>query len=417
MGAVHDLTDESAIQGATQAAVRAAVEAAAVSLDGELVELRRAIHREPELGFEELRTTAKVARRLKQAGLRITPMHPTGLVVDLGAAHPRRRIAVRADIDALPLTETTGLPYASTTPGACHACGHDVHTTCLVGLALALAPHHERLRSQRLAVRLLFQPAEEVMPGGAHRMVAAGHLRDVDQVFALHCDPTLDVGQVGIRTGAVTAATDILTVRLTGRGGHTSRPHLTEDLTFALATVVTELPSVLSRRVDPRAGLALVWGAVNAGEAANVIPASGSASGTLRMLDAQVWDTIGPLCEEVVGQLVSPYGVGVQIEHTQGVPPVVNDPEAVSHLVAGATAMLGAQAVAPTPQSLGGEDFSWMLRDVPGALVRLGTRTPGGPTYDLHRPDLVVDERAIGVGVRLLAGTVLSALQGADVPS
>ncbi|AKT52438.1 amidohydrolase [Arsenicicoccus sp. oral taxon 190] len=380
------------------------------SLEPELVALRRDIHAHPELGFAEQRTTTKVSKRLRAADLHVTPMHPTGLVVDIGAAEPQRRVAVRADIDALPLTERTGLPFASTVAGACHACGHDVHTTCLVGLGLVLAPFHERWREQGLAVRLLFQPAEEVMPGGAHAMVQAGHLRGVDLAYALHCDPTVDVGEIGLRTGPITAATDILTVRLRGRGGHTSRPHLTQDLTYALATVVKELPAVLSRRVDPRAGLALVWGTIEAGGAPNVIPSSGAASGTLRILDADVWDAIGPLCEEVVAQLAAPYGVEVEIDHRQGVPPVVNAPAAVAHVVSGATTMLGPHAVGPTPQSLGGEDFSWMLRDVPGALMRLGTRTPGGATYDLHRPDLVVDERAIGVGVKVLAGTVLAAL-------
>ncbi|WP_286966725.1 MULTISPECIES: amidohydrolase [Arsenicicoccus] len=390
--------------------LRADISAAVDALEPELIEVRRDLHAHPELGFAEQRTTTRISQRLKAEGLRVTPVHPTGLVVDLGPAEPRRRIAVRADIDALPLTETSGLPYASVTGGACHACGHDVHTTCLLGLAHALAPHQEWLREQGYAVRLLFQPAEEVMPGGAHALVAAGHLEDVDQVFALHCDPGTDVGQVGLRTGAITAATDVLTVRLTGAGGHTSRPHITQDLTYALATVVTGLPAALSRRVDPRAGLALVWGSIHAGEAGNVIPSTGTASGTLRMLDADVWDSIGPLVDDLVGHLAAPYGVAVEIDHRQGVPPVVNDADAVAHLVSGVTTMVGADAVVPTPQSLGGEDFSWMLRSVPGALARLGTRTPGGTTYDLHRPDLVVDERAIAVGVRTLAGTVLSAL-------
>lgn len=380
------------------------------TLEPDLVELRRDLHAHPELGFDELRTTARISQLLKAGGLRVTPLHPTGLIVDIGSHEPRRRVGVRADIDALPLTETTGLPYASTTPGACHACGHDVHTTCLVGLALCLAPHTQLLRDRGVAVRLIFQPAEEVMPGGAHTVVDAGHLEGVDEIFALHCDPTIDVGQVGLRTGAITAATDILTVRLSGRGGHTSRPHLTQDLTYALGTVVTQLPALLSRRVDPRAGLALVWGGISAGGAANVIPAEGEARGTLRMLDAYVWDGIGPLCDRLVHELAAPFGVDVSVEHRQGVPPVVNDPDAVAHQVSGATTMIGPEAVTTTPQSLGGEDFSWMLRDVPGALARLGTRTPGGPTYDLHRPDLVVDERAIGVGVRLMAGTVLSSL-------
>jgi metal-dependent amidase/aminoacylase/carboxypeptidase family protein len=166
------------------------------------------------------------------------------------------------------------------------------------------------------------------------------------------------------------------------------------------------VPAVLSRRVDPRAGVALVWGSVHAGGASNVIPSSGTVKGTLRMLDAGLWLTVGPLLEQVVHAVVAPYGVSAQVTHVQGVPPVVNDPEAVDALRAGAVAA-GAVEVAAT-QSLGGEDFAWYLERVPGAMARLGTRTPGGPTYDLHQGDLVVDERAVALGAHLLARAALA---------
>jgi len=304
--------------------------------------------------------------------------------------------------------ERTGLPFASKSQGVCHACGHDVHVAAVLGAGLALQAHAEALAARGLGVRLIFQPAEEVTPGGALSVIEQGGIHGVDAIFTIHCDPTLDVGRVGLRDGAITAAADSVTITLRGRGGHTARPHLTEDLIFALGKVVTEVPAVLSRRVDPRAGLALVWGAVQSGGAGNVIPSTGILRGTLRMLDAHLWEGIGPVFEEVVQAVVSPYGVAAEVGYQRGAPPVVNDPGSVSRLRAAAGLMLGAAAAVPTVQSLGGEDFAWYLQAIPGAMARLGTRSPGGATFDLHQGDLVVDERAVAIGARLLAGAALA---------
>jgi amidohydrolase len=259
-------------------------------------------------------------------------------------------------------------------------------------------------------VRLLFQPAEEVMPGGALELIATGALDGVCHVFGLHCDPGLDVGQVGLRVGPITGAADSLSVRLTGRGGHTSRPHLTEDLTYALGKLVTDLPAALSRRLDPRAGASLVWGMIRSGSARNVIPASGEAAGTVRMLDAVAWGDAEGLVRELIDQVVAPYGVQAEITYVRGVPPVVNEAHATSLLGDAVRRALGEEALVSTQQSLGGEDFAWYLESVPGAMGRLGTRTPGGPTYDLHQGDLRVDERAVAVGARVLAAVALEAI-------
>ncbi len=373
----------------------------------ELVAIRRDLHTHPELGRGEVRTTALIGERLEQAGFEVRKLRGTGLIADLGAADPAHRIALRADLDALPIREQTGLEFASQTDGVSHACGHDVHTTALLGAALALKAVEGRLRGAGIAARLVFQPAEALMPGGAEDVVAQGGLDGVDRIFALHCDPGLDAGQVGLRVGAITAAADQVEVTLTGRGGHTSRPHLTQDLTYALAKVVTDVPAVLSRRLDPRAGAALVWGSIHSGGAHNVIPSAGKAGGTLRMLDASIWDGVERLLEEVVHAVVAPYAVHAEVAITKGVPPVVNDAGCIDALT---SAVTGAGAfVAATPQSLGGEDFAWYLTHIPGAMARLGTRTPGGLTYDLHRGDLVVDEAAIAVGARTLAGVVFAA--------
>ena len=241
-------------------------------------------------------------------------------------------------------------------------------------------------------------------------MIAADVLDDVDRVFGLHCDPSLDVGRIGLRVGPLTGAADSLKVRLTGRGGHTSRPHLTQDLTYALATLVTQLPAAVSRRFDPRAGTSVVFGMISAGAARNVIPASGEAAGTVRMLDAVAWSEAEGLIGELVSQIVEPYGVRAEIDYVRGVPPVVNEPGSTALLGDAVEAVLGEDAIVSTAQSLGGEDFAWFVESVPGAMARLGTRTPGGPTFDLHQGDLRVDDRAVGIGAKVLAQSAHQAL-------
>jgi amidohydrolase len=374
--------------------------------EGELLELRRDLHEHPELSWREVRTTALVAARVRRAGWRITELPRTGLIAEIGP-EDGPVVALRADLDALPVPDLTEDPWASRVEGVTHACGHDVHTTALVGAAIAVGRVHEAGRLPH-RVRLLFQPAEEVMPGGALSLIELGALDDVERIFGLHCDPSLDVGRIGLREGPITGAADHLEVTLTGSGGHTSRPHLTEDLTYALGKVVTELPSIVSRRLDPRAGVSVVWGLVRAGSAHNVIPATGRIGGTVRMLDAVAWSEAEKLVPLVVEQIVAPYGVHAQVDYQRGVPPVVNDVESIVRLGHAVEQVLGVAGHVPTQQSLGGEDFGWYLDRVPGAMGRLGTRTPGGPTYDLHQGNLRVDERAVAIGARVLACAALA---------
>lgn len=378
------------------------------ALEDDLVALRRELHAHPELAWQETVTTALVAERLEKAGLQVKLLPKSGLIAELGADEGPL-VALRADLDGLPVDDRGGEPWASTVPGVAHACGHDVHTAALVGAGIALAEAHETSPLPG-RVRLLFQPAEEVMPGGALEVIAAGALDGVQHVYGLHCDPSIDVGKVGLRVGPLTGAADALTVRLTGHGGHTSRPHLTQDLTYALGKLVTELPGALSRRLDPRAGASLVWGVVRAGSAKNVIPAAGEVAGTLRMLDAVAWADAEDLVRELIGQILAPYGVGAAVTYVRGVPPVVNEPGATSLLDGAVRSVLGEDGAVSTPQSLGGEDFAWYLEEVPGAMGRLGTRTPGGRTYDLHQGDLHIDEGSIAVGAKVMAAAVLTTL-------
>jgi amidohydrolase len=383
------------------------IDAAVEAHRTELLELRRDLHANPELSWHEQRTTDAVATRLEAAGLSVRRLLQTGLVVDVGDEPPR--VALRADLDALPVDDLTTDPWVSTRPGVAHACGHDVHTAGLVGAGLALAELH-RAGLLPGGVRLLFQPAGEVMPGGATALLEQDVLVGVERIYCLHCAPTPDLGQIGVREGPITGAADQLEVRLTGSGGHTSRPHLTEDLTFALGKLITELPAVLSRRLDPRAGVSVVWGMVRAGVAPNVIPAAGVVGGTVRMLDAVAWSHAERLVREFIDDIVAPYGVKAGVDYRRGVPPVVNDQAATALLAGAVERVVGVEGRVSTTQSLGGEDFAWFLDAIPGSMGRLGTRTPGGPTYDLHQGNLRVDEGAALVAARVLATVALDSL-------
>ncbi|GAA1222412.1 amidohydrolase [Pseudonocardia alaniniphila] len=371
----------------------------------DVVAWRRALHSVPELGRAEHRTTELVARRLMAAGLEPRTLPGgTGLVCDIGFGD--RCVALRADLDALPLQEDTGLPFASTVDGVMHACGHDAHTAMLLGAGLALAS--APLLPGR--VRLLFQPAEEVQPGGAIDMVADGVMDGVERIFALHCDPRLEVGKVGTRVGPITSACDVLEIRLTSPGGHTSRPHLTADLIEALGVIITQLPLLLTRQVDPRSGTVLVWGAVQAGEAANAIPQQGVLRGTLRTADHNTWGELEAKVRALVTALLAPTGAGYVLEHIRGVPPVVNEAVSAGMLASSAVTVGGVDASTTTEQSSGGEDFAWYLEHAPGAMARLGVWPGHGPMRDIHQPTFDLDERALPFGVRVLIQSALTAL-------
>jgi amidohydrolase len=377
--------------------------------EAELSVIRRTLHTTPELGRHEYATTALIAGYLERAGLSPKILEAgTGLVCDVGTGDGPI-VALRADIDALPLPDEKDVSYRSHVAGVCHACGHDVHTAALLGAGLALSAYGDHLPGR---VRLVFQPAEEVMPGGALDVIAQGWMEDVSAVFALHCDPALEVGRVGLKSGPVTAAADMVEVRLTGPGGHTSRPHNTVDLIHALATVATGLPDALSRLVDPRAGLCLVWGHVAAGVARNAIPREGVLQGTLRVLDKTAWQDAPDLVRRVVEGLVQPFGARADVTYLRGVPPVVNDAAATALLTAAVTTALGAGAAVATTQSLGGEDFAWLLEHVPGSMARLGVKPPGlERPVDLHQGMFDVDEACLAVAVRVLVTAAVAALK------
>ena len=370
----------------------------------EVIAWRRHIHRHPETANQEVETTNFLASVLQDYGLEPQRFPQTGLMVDIGPDTELGRLAFRADIDALPVTEVTGLEYTSEVPGKMHACGHDVHTTVALGLACALADF-QRVHALPLGIRVIFQPAEEVWVGGATDVIEWGALEGVHSIFAIHAEPKLRVGRIGIRAGAITSATDVVELNIKGPGGHTSRPHLSADVVYALGKVITELPALLSRRVDPRTGTVLVFGQVNSGYAPNAIPETGSLTGTMRTADIGIWRDMQSLFTELVEQILAPVGVEHELTYNRGVPPVLNDDVATA-LLASAAQSIDPQAVVQAPQSSGGEDFSWYLEKVPGSMARLGCWSGEGEQHDLHMGDLIVDERAIGVGIKLFGAVV-----------
>lgn len=380
--------------------------------EAELIGLRRHLHAHPELSGEEFATAALIEQKLIQAGLAPQLLAGrNGVLCDIGQGE--RVVALRADLDALPLTDSKDTPYRSTVPGACHACGHDVHAVALLGAGLALARLADR-GGLPGRVRLIFQPSEEKPPFGANDVIDQGGLKDVAAIFSVHCFPYLPAGHVGIRTGALTAATDLVEVRLTGRGGHTARPHLTADLVHALSRVVIDTPTLLSRRMDPRDAVTMVFGAIHAGQAANTIPSEGFLRATVRVLGRRAWSVLPDLVPRLIQDTVVSTGAQAEVDYVRGVPPVVNDRATTAIMAEAAARVLGPEQVHEAEVSMGGEDFAFYLDQVPGTMLRLGVGRPGAEPVDLHHADFDVDERAIACAARILARTAIDALVARD---
>lgn len=291
-------------------------------LRAELIAFRRDLHMHPELGHQEFRTTAAIKARLEKAGLRPRVLKSgTGLICDVGTWDGvRPMLALRADIDALPIPDAkTHVPYRSTVPDRAHACGHDVHTAVVLGAGLVLAELDRKGELPR-PVRLLFQPAEEVLPGGATEAIESGVLDGVGKIIALHCDPRVDAGRIGLRTGPITSACDRLEVTLEGPGGHTARPHLTTDLVTAAARLALDLPALLTKRMDARSGMSVTWGRIEAGHACNVIPMHAELSGTVRCLDLNSWHEAPDQIHAIIDEIASMHRAKSEITYVRGVP-------------------------------------------------------------------------------------------------
>ena len=387
----------------------------------ELVALRRHLHAEPELSGREHLTTELIVERLSVEGLRPRVLGTgTGVVCDLpldpdADLDPTTTplVALRADIDGLAMDDLTGAPYRSRFAGAAHACGHDVHTAALLGAALALLDRR-RHHSQHGIVRLVFEPAEETVPGGAVDVIAEGWMEHVRAIFGVHCDPKLDVGTLGIRTGPLTSAADQFEITLTGPGGHTARPRQTVDLVRWTARVADRLWDEVQRRVD--APVVVVLGAVHTGAAPNVIPSTATLRGSFRTADRPTWQRGEAALRAALDAVLADGDIGApprwELDYGRGLPPVVNDARTTDLVRDVVTRELGAHAMVDTPQSAGGDSFAWYTERVPGTYIRLGTHDPARAEdrQDLHSATFDVDERAIGIAATVLSGCALAAL-------
>jgi amidohydrolase len=387
-----------------------------------LVALRRNLHAHPELSGAERATTDLVHERLELAGLAPRRLSVgTGLVCDIlpsATNGVESALALRADLDALAMADEKDVAYRSQVPGVSHACGHDVHTAIVLGTALYFAHHPDQLPGP---LRFIFQPAEERVPGGALDVVADGGLAGVAAIVGLHCEPKLDVGTIGLKAGAISSAADMVVIDLSGPGGHTARPELTVDLVTLAALVVSELPGRVAARVahldhDHATLVKVVFGSVHAGDAANVIPTRCVLKASIRTPSLAVWDVLADVVEREVRAILAGSGSTIHVDYTHGVPPVVNDRDVTGIVAEAATAEFGAASVAEVQQSWGGDDFAWFTRQVPGTYVRLGVRSPQGPTLDLHAGHFDVDERAIAIGVQLLTAAAERYFATRDAP-
>lgn len=370
----------------------------------ELVGMRRAFHANPELSGEEHETTDEILSCLRLAGLQPERLTVgTGAVCDIAGAEPGPTIALRADIDALAMDDRKQVAYRSRHDGVAHACGHDVHTTVALGAATYLADHRDEFAG---TVRLIFQPAEERMPGGALDVLADDALAGVDAIVGLHCEPKSDCGTIGLRAGAITSASDRVHVVLQGPGGHTARPELTVDLVAVTARLVAELGPEIARELG-EAPFKLVFGAVRGGNAGNVIPTRCELTGTMRTPSLDAWETLPGVVERAVARVLADTGAEHHLDYSRGVPPVVNDEAVIDMLTNVVDDEFEPGTRYEPEQSWGGDDFAWLTREVPGAYVRLGVHDPDSDLHlDLHAGSFDVDERSIAIGVRLLVATV-----------
>ncbi|HUG33021.1 MAG TPA: amidohydrolase [Acidimicrobiia bacterium] len=363
-----------------------------------VVELRRLLHRNPEPAHHEYRTTEIILRFLSKAGLVLNDRSPRpGGWVDIG---DDPRVGFRADIDALPIQEPSENSPRSEIDGWMHACGHDAHAAIAAGLAVAIA------RTQPDAgVRVLFQPGEESVPGGAIELVDEGLLDGIDSLLAFHVDPTLRVGRVGARVGPITAGAGVMTISIHGPGGHTSRPHKTADLVSAAARVATELPVAIRNSIDARSPLVVAFGSIHGGDAPNVIPTEIVMKGTVRTLDTGLWDVLPALVDKTMSSILALSGAGYRLDYQQGIAPVVNDRRVVTTTTEAIDLAMGKGTVVGTETSMGGEDFSNYLTVTAGALLRLGAASGGG---DLHSASFRFNEDAVATGLHAGTAALLS---------
>lgn len=382
----------------------------ALSHKDEIVQWRRTLHRIPELAYQEVKTSGLIADALEGLGLEVEEgVGGTGVVARLEGAAPGKVVALRADMDALPLDERTGLSYVSVHEGRMHACGHDSHMAMLLGAARVLVEMRDQLSGQ---VKFIFQPAEEEgQEGGARPMIEDGVLENpkVDYVFGLHVWPSLESGKIGYRAGALLAATDTFYVTIKGRGGHGAKPQLAVDPVLAGAHVVVALQSIASREMDPLEPFVLTVGKLESGTVHNIIPSEAFLEGTLRTVKAETRNSLKERLERIIGGVTSAYRAEYELRFEEGYPLTINDAEVTMRSLDTLREVFGDGGVVEVEPSMGGEDFSRYLGSVPGSFFFLGTRNAEkGLTASVHSPYFQVDEDVLPLGSAALTRLALA---------
>ena len=383
-------------------------------LQGEFIGFRRQIHQNPELGFQEFETTKLIEGKLKEWGIETSPNgEKTGVIGTLRGGKPgEKTIALRADIDALPVTEATGLEFASRNKGVCHACGHDIHTATLLGTARLLSEYRGALAG---TVKFLFQPAEETL-GGAESMMESGALEGVDCILGAHTRPDVPGGCIGVRKGAMMASSDSFKITVTGKGGHAAHPDRCIDPIVAGAHIITQLQTVVSRRVAPTDPAVVTVGHLTAGRVNNVIPTECVLEGTVRTLSPETRKAVAGYIRDIATHTAEGMGARADIEVRMGVPPVISDGGLVDAVSEAVTELLGPRALVQLmAPSMGSEDFALYMERVPGAYFRLGTSDERPDSHGgLHSPKTLFSEKAIPIGIVTFVGSVFR-LTGSDM--
>lgn len=388
-----------------------AVQNKARSIAPEIIELRRHIHQHPELSYQEFQTSALVAERLREMGLQPTAMATTGVVAEIrGQEAERKTIALRADMDALPIQEANEVPYKSIYPGVMHACGHDVHTASLLGTARILSELRHAFQG---TVRLIFQPGEEKNPGGASIMIKEGVLNHPvpSSIIGQHVSPLLPAGKVGFRAGRYMASSDEIYITVIGKGGHGAAPDLAVDPVVIAAHLITALQQIVSRKASPRIPSVLTFGRVQANGSTNIIPDRVELAGTFRTLDESWRAEALRLIENMAMQLTGSMGGKCELSISRGYPCLENNEALTERMRQAAMEYVGPENVVDLDVAMGSEDFAYYARLIPATFYRLGTRNEKrGITSYVHTPTFDVDEEALVIGSGLMAWLALKEL-------
>jgi amidohydrolase len=377
-----------------------------------LVQLRRELHQYPELAFNEFKTSERIAKELRKLRIDVKrPIAKTGVVGVLNKGTEGKTIALRADMDALPVLEQTNFSYKSKNKGIMHACGHDVHMACLIGAAKILTRLKDELPGK---VKFIFQPSEEVHPGGAKPMIGAGVLKNPDAsgIFALHCDPAIPIGKIGVREGPTMAQAEDFDITIIGRGGHGARPHDGVDAIVVASQVIQALQTIVSRKINPLEPVVISIGKMEGGSARNIICDKVILKGTARTLNKEIAKKIPGFLKEIISGITKSASASFELNYYGGYPILINHPKATDLARRSIAKLFGKEAIFEIEKPvMGGEDFAYYLQKIPGSFLRLGIRNPKKDAiYPWHHPKFTVDEDAIKIGSAVLAGTAFDFL-------